>query len=73
LFLVAGCGEKIEPGRISAEAPAIRGLGLQSVQMQALERGESFVGTVESADRSSLAARIAGRVAEMPTREGEAV
>jgi len=73
LVLAAGCGQEIEPGRTTDEAPVVHGLGLQKVQPATLPRGESFVGTVESPDRGVLRARIDGQVAEMPIREGERV
>ncbi|AMV73930.1 efflux RND transporter periplasmic adaptor subunit [Desulfuromonas carbonis] len=73
LGLLTGCGEQIEPGRTTAQAPVITGLGLARVASEPIAQGESFVGSVESFDRGVLAARIAGRVAEVKVNAGDQV
>ncbi len=73
LGLLTGCGEQIEPGRTTAQAPVITGLGLATVASEPLAHGESFVGSVESFDRGVLAARIDGRVAAIMVNAGDRV
>jgi RND family efflux transporter MFP subunit len=78
LFLLAviflsGCGEEIEPGRVSESVPVVRGLTLAAVEEAPLGETHSLVGSVESSDRSLLTARIDGRVMSIKVREGEEV
>jgi len=72
-LLLAACGGDIEPGTTPAPHPPVRGLTLQAVAATELPEAESFVGTLESADRGVLAARIDGRVGSIVVREGESV
>jgi RND family efflux transporter MFP subunit len=72
LFLVA-CGSDIEPGRTEAGGESIKGLVLAKVTASNQAGGESYVGTVESSDRGTLAARIDGRVSRMLVAEGARV
>lgn len=79
LFLIAltltlaACGNQIEPGRTNVPAETVRGLTVATVGSSAVSASRSFVGTVESSDRSTLAARIDGRVSRIAVREGDMV
>jgi RND family efflux transporter MFP subunit len=68
-----GCGEEIEPGRVSESVPVVQGLTLAAVEEFPLGETHSLVGSVESSDRSLLAARIDGRVLSIKVRAGERV
>jgi RND family efflux transporter MFP subunit len=72
-LMLAACGRDIEPGRTEAQPPAVRGLTLLTVTATALPEADTFVGTLESPDRSILAARIDGRVGKISVREGDFV
>jgi RND family efflux transporter MFP subunit len=72
-LLMAACGYEIEPGRTEAQRPVVHGLSLMTVAATALPEAETFVGTLESSDRSVLAARIDGRVGKIAVREGDLV
>lgn len=72
-LLLAGCGEKIEPGRSEqgpAEKIAITLLTLQAVKETS---SETFVGSVESLDRALIVSRSSGIVAQLAVREGDPV
>jgi len=73
LILVAGCGSDIPAGRTEAPPEIIRGLGVMQIASANLPGAERFVGTVESPERSLIAARIDGRVGSIAVREGEGV
>lgn len=73
LLLVAGCGGDIPPGRTETAPEIIRGLGVMQVANAVLPGAERFVGTVESSDRSLIAARTDGRVGSIAVREGDVV
>ncbi len=73
LVFPTGCGEKIEPGRTSESAPVAQGITLAAVEEVPVGETLILVGTVESSDRSLLAARIDGRVLSIRVREGEQV
>lgn len=72
-LLLAACGGEIEPGRNEAQRPVIGGLSMLTVTATELPAAESFVGTLESPDRSVLVARTDGRVGRITVREGEPV
>jgi hypothetical protein len=36
LFLLAACGSDIDPGRTTAEPPALKGLGIETLNNEAL-------------------------------------
>lgn len=72
-FLMAACGNKIEPGRTESEKQSISGLQLEQVAAQQVPGQELFIGTVESADRGVLAARIDGRVGRLAVKVGDQV
>lgn len=72
LVLLAACGD-IAPGRTGGPAPVVKGLGIQTVGAAALPASAFFVGTVESLDRSTLAARIDGRVGSIAVKPGDRV
>jgi membrane fusion protein, multidrug efflux system len=72
-LLLAGCGERIEPGRQQGDPPLISGLTVTTVQTSAQVAADSFVGILESSERAMLAARIDGRVAAIAVRAGDRV
>ncbi len=73
LLLCLGCSREIEPGRVAAESPVVRGLTLWEVETMAVGDGQVFTGRVESAERSTVSARLDGRVARLNVKEGETV
>lgn len=73
LLLLYGCGQKIEPGTTSDEAPLVKGLTLLTLSASQLPDGATFVGSVEAPARGQLAARLDGRVGRILVREGERV
>jgi RND family efflux transporter MFP subunit len=73
LLLLAACGREIEPGNTPSSIPPVRGLAISGVESGALPDEAFLIGTVESLDRGTLAARIAGQVLAIPVREGDAV
>lgn len=73
LFFVAACGQKIEPGQTETVAQSISGLPLMTVAVRDLPGQNFFIGTVESADRGLLAARIDGRVGRLAVKVGDSV
>lgn len=70
---LSGCGDSIEPGRSAGEPQTVQGLTTAEVSASLLAGAEVFVGTVESADRGVLTARIDGRVQRILVNEGDAV
>ena len=72
-FLLAACGDKIEPGATQAERQSITGLPLTVIATQAVPGKDLFIGSIESADRGVLAARIDGRVGRLAVKVGEPV
>jgi len=68
-----GCSGDIEPGRREGEPQTIKGLTTAEVAASLLAGSEVFVGTVESADRGMLTARIDGRVQRILVNEGDTV
>ncbi|MBE0503832.1 MAG: efflux RND transporter periplasmic adaptor subunit [Desulfuromonadales bacterium] len=72
-FLLAACGDKIEPGATQAEQQSITGLPLTVIATQAVPGQDLFIGSIESSDRGVLAARIDGRVGRLAVKVGEAV
>lgn len=72
-FLLAACGNKIEPGKTQAEQQSIAGLPLTVIAAQAVPGQDLFIGSIESADRGVLAARIDGRVGRVAVQVGEPV
>ena len=72
-FLLAACGDKIEPGQTEAERQSITGLHFEKVAAQNVPGQDLFVGTIESSDRGILAARIDGRVGRLAVKVGDPV
>jgi len=75
-LLVCGltaCSGDIEPGRSETAPVDISGLSTATVATSLLAGSEVFVGTVESADRGVLTARVDGRVRRILVKEGDAV
>lgn len=72
-LLLAACGNKIEPGQTEVERQSITGLHFAVVTAQKVPGQDLFIGTVESADRGVLAARIDGHVGRLAVKLGDAV
>lgn len=72
-FLLAACGDKIEPGQTAAERESITGLPFEVVAPQEVAGQDLFIGTIESADRGILAARIDGRIGRLMVQVGDTV
>jgi RND family efflux transporter MFP subunit len=72
-FLLAACGGKIEPGQTETERQSIAGLQLEVVAAQAVPGQDLFIGSIESADRGVLAARIDGRIGQLAVKIGDPV
>ena len=73
IFLLAACGNKIEPGQTATEKQSITGLQFEQVEVQEVPGQDLFIGTVESANRGVLAARIDGRVGRLAVKVGDEV
>lgn len=72
-FLLAACGNKIEPGETQTEQQSIAGLPLTVIAAQAVPGQDLFIGSIESSDRGVLAARIDGRIGRLAVQVGESV
>jgi RND family efflux transporter MFP subunit len=72
-FLLAACGDKIEPGATQTEQQSIVGLPLTVIATQAVTGQDLFIGSIESADRGVLGARIDGRIGRLAVKVGEPV
>jgi len=72
-FLLAACGDKIEPGATQAEQQSITGLPLTVIATQAVPGQDLFIGSIESSDSGVLAARIDGRVGRLAVKVGAPV
>ena len=73
LILLSACGSDIPPGRSGGETAMVKGLTIATVGSEPLADTRFFVGTVESADRAILTARIDGRVAAFKVKAGDRV
>jgi RND family efflux transporter MFP subunit len=71
--LLFGCSGDIEPGRTAVEAPIISGLPLATAAVSSVSQANFHVGTVESPDRGTLAARVDGRILRIAVRPGDRV
>ena len=65
ILLLAGCEEKIEPGRVAATAPLVANLPLITLQPTRKSGAEQFIASVESRDRALLAARSSGMISRL--------
>ncbi len=72
-FLLAACGNKIEPGQTEVTRESVGGLPLAVVEAQEVPGQDLFIGSIESADRGVLAARIDGRVGRLAVQVGDPV
>lgn len=72
-FLLVACGNKIEPGQTDAARESIAGLQFSAVAAQQVPGQDLFIGTVESMDRGTIAARIDGRVGRLAVKVGDTV
>lgn len=72
-LFMAACGQKIEPGQAEPTRQSIDGLQFERVSTLTVSGQDLFVGSVESADRGLLAARIDGRIGRLAVKVGETV
>ncbi len=70
---LAACGSDIPPGRTAAEPAVVKGVKIETLDAAALPGSQPFIGTVASLDRSTLAARLDGRVGSLHVRAGDRV
>ena len=73
LFILYGCGDRIEPGETRAQQDVISGLQTMVVARAEATASRFLSGTVASMDRAVMTARIAGQVARALVQEGAAV
>lgn len=73
IFLLAACGDKIEPGQTEPVRQNITGLPIEHVTAKKVPGQEVFIGSIESADRGLLAARIDGQVGRLAVKLGDQV
>lgn len=73
LLITTACSESIEPGQTAAEPVVVSGLATTRVEAVAVPARHALPGTLESADRGQLTARIAGQVASILVHEGQSV
>lgn len=72
-FILLGCGQEVQPGQTPVERPAVTAIELGTVSRTEHSSARALVGTVQRPERSTLAARIDGRVGRFAVREGEMV
>jgi len=73
LMIITACGERIEPGQTAVEPAIVSGLTTTLVEPVAVPARFALPGTLESADRGLLTARISGQVARIQVQEGQEV
>jgi RND family efflux transporter MFP subunit len=73
LPLLAACGGDIDPGRTTGDPAPVKGLVISTLDRELLPGSRFLVGTVESLDRGTLAARIDGRVGTLRVKAGDRV
>lgn len=73
LALASACDERIEPGQTTVAPVVLSGLATSRVEAVAAPARYALPGTLESADRGLLTARIAGQVARILVSEGQTV
>lgn len=72
-LIIAGCGEKIEPGRSAPQIGEKIALNLLTLQPADRATSEAFVGSIESLDRALIVSRSSGIITALSVREGDAV
>jgi RND family efflux transporter MFP subunit len=72
-LLLVACGDRIEPGRTEDRPAPVSGLTTLVVEAVAAPARYALPGTLESADRGLLTARIPGQVAQIRVAKGQAV
>jgi RND family efflux transporter MFP subunit len=73
ILFVSGCGREVPPGETPADGPLVSAIELGAVSRIEHSAARALVGTVQRPERSTLAARIDGRVGRFAVREGETV
>jgi len=73
LLMLTACNERIEPGQTSAEPISVSGLTTTLVEPSAVPARYALPGTIESADRGLLTARLSGQVARVLVSKGQVV
>jgi RND family efflux transporter MFP subunit len=72
-FLLAACGEKIEPGTATVSRPVVTGVRLAAARMVSRPLTYEAVGTVVAGITSDLAAKVMGTVERIAVHEGDRV
>jgi multidrug efflux pump subunit AcrA (membrane-fusion protein) len=73
LILMAGCGEKIEPGQtVPPSGPAVK-VAVAMARAEAWPLVFEAVGTVRAETASTVAAKLMGTITSVPVREGDRV
>lgn len=70
---LSGCGQEVQPGQTPVERPLISGIETGVVSRMEHAAPRALAGTVQRPDRSTLAARIDGRIGRFAVHEGETV
>ena len=73
VFLIAACGEKIEPGTSAVSRPMVTGVRLATARVISRPLAYEAVGTVAASTTSNLAAKVMGTVERIAVREGDQV
>lgn len=73
LLILTACEERIEPGQNAAEPVGVSGLTTTIVEPSAVPARYALPGTIESADRGLLTARVSGQVARLLVSKGQVV
>jgi RND family efflux transporter MFP subunit len=73
VFLVAACGEKIEPGTSAVSRPMVTGVRLATARVVSRPLAYEAAGTVAAGTTSDLAAKVMGTVERIVVREGDQV
>ncbi len=73
LVLFSGCGDKVEPGKVKVQRPAVSGVTLTAVKPTVIADAYETSGTVKARITSLVASRIMGAVTAVHVRAGETV
>lgn len=73
LLIVTACGDRIEPGQTTNRPEPVSGLKTTVVEPVPVPARYALPGTLESADRGQLTARIPGQVARILVSKGQVV
>jgi RND family efflux transporter MFP subunit len=73
ILISFGCGQEVPPGQTPLNGPLLSGIEFGAVTRTEQSADRALVGTVQRPERSTLAARIDGRIGRFAVREGETV